>query len=258
MTLVETLVATGTSCAVLFTVFTVSGSLSKQTDKDATRIPISSTGRATVDNLLYYLRSTQSISAASTATKVIITAPSYDPNASVVTTGVADTITFEFDSSAKALYETVATSGGTVRKAISRHVLAKNVESMVFTYYARQTFPLASFSGSGADTQTFTLKNAWKTGTTPTVALTVNGVGYTVPSSTMILSADAATRTITVSNVPEGVGAAEIRYEAAPGSSGLSAATQVNVLLKLLKKDSRQVDQVFTIAGSARLRNIPS
>lgn len=250
------MVGMATSCVVLFTVFAVTGNLSTQTDRDITRIPINSAGRAAVEDVLYYLRGARVIDVASTATKIIASAPSYDPNAAGVTTGTSDTMTFEFDSTNQILWETITTSGGTVRKAIGRHSLAKNVQNAVFTYYGLQTFPLASFSNSTPSNQTFTLNNAWKTGTTPSVSLVVNGTSYTLPSATMPVSVDAAAGTVTVGNVPGGIGAVEIRYELTSGSSALSSVAQVNVKLRFLKKDSRQVDQTFTIAGSARLRNL--
>lgn len=263
MTLVETLVALGTSCTVLFTIMTVAASLSKQTDRDGTRMPINSAGRAAMDNILYYIRGTKTIDAASTATKVIVSAPSYDPAAAGVVTGSNDIMTFEFNSANKTLLETVTTSSGTVRKQLSQHTLAKDVQSVVFSYYGRQTFPLASFSNSAASSQTFILDNGWKTGTTPAISIVLNGASYTVPSAAMPVVIDPTTRSLTVSNVPGGVGAAEIRYELDTTSTvsnptPLSSATQINVKLIFMKKDSRLVEQSFTITGSARLCNIPS
>ena len=257
VTLVETMVGMGTSCLVLFTVISVTANLSTQTDRDITRIPINSAARASMDDMLYYLRGARTVHAASTTTKITVSAPSYNPGAAGVTTGADDTMTFEFDSTNQTLLETITPAGGTVRKALSQHILAKNVQSVAFSYYGRQAFPLATYSYSGARSQTFTLDNAWKTGTTPTVAVMVNGVSYTVPSPTMTVTVGAATRTVTVGNVPAGTGTATVRYELAPVSGTLSAVAQVDVLLKFLQKDRQRVDQVFTIPGSARLRNSP-
>jgi len=144
------------------------------------------------------------------------------------------------------LVESIQPGSGSVRPARNEKTLARDVAGVTFRYRVRDWFEVSRGGGT-----TFTL-SAPPVGT-PTAF--VNGVQTRcVASGTSYRIVPPTTRSEDAFRAGDEV---QFLYEVSPtaGSAVLSKVTQIDVIVRTLKKDARRIDRELTLQGSARLRN---
>lgn len=106
--------------------------------------------RMTMDELLYQMRGGESVrSSANIDTRTVQTSsrtaivrmPAYNPNhPTLFIDDKWDIAVLEYDSVRRVMYETVKPAEGSARPSRTKYVLAENVRSAEFTYYAQQNY----------------------------------------------------------------------------------------------------------------------
>lgn len=230
----------------------LSGAASRTVDRNAVETTIGARARTSFDEILRELRAGRQVLASAAAngatvwssdTDIVFQAPAYDPASPAVLLATNDVVAFDYDSQAKTITETVVRTAGSRRPARAGLVIARNVESVAYTYYAQD-----QFAGDGATT-TFTLNAKAKTGTTPT--LYVNGVA--APCVYVPL-----TRQATLASAPAKDADVQFLYLLDPAQDSgawLPQTDRVDATLTLSNSDGRRITRRVTLSGNARLRN---
>jgi len=283
-TLVETMMGVAITTVTLAGMASGSMYLVKGMNNSLVDAPLTSSGRAGVDEILYQLRggtqivSSYTFSGGTTVTTgsnaIVFKAPAYTPSGSSVilrdSSGNAkwDYIGFALNGN-KQLLEYVDTATGSYRASrTTAFVVAKNVNNLatgnpIFTRYAGHTVQLSQSTSTGG---TVTFSNVTYAPVSGSLAATYTINGSTAyGASTPVYSATGGvggTPQITVSNIPSGSGTTVyVTYSTASSvvssttSTGLANASLINVELDLTDKDSRNVDRTVVTEGSAFLHN---
>jgi hypothetical protein len=199
-----------------------------------------------MDEILYQLRGSGLIVASQTLGGTAYTtgnstvtgvAPGYDPAApTVILSGVQDAIAFKYDSQAQTVSETVVPGVGSVRPSRSQHVIARNVQSLTYTYRVRD-----QFTSNAAGSVSFPLSASPQS--TPTAYVNGSASTCTVSGTTATVTAPTAGADI------------QFVYPVTPTSTTLPFVSEVDVTMNFQALDSRQIARTMAIQGGARLRN---
>jgi hypothetical protein len=245
--LIEVLVGTFVLSLVSAGALGVISAVSTTFSRLATESDEVTAARLAMDEMTFELRGANQVLAAQTLNGVTFTtggstlvfsAPGYDPaTAAVFLGGVTDYVAFQHDAAARTLSETLVKGAGSVRPDRNQKVIARSVESAVFTYRVRDQFT-AKTTGLG----TFTLSATPQT--TPVVY--ING-----SASSCTLVGKVATVTIPSKN-------ADVKYfyTDTPCADTLPSVTEVDLTMTLQANDSRNITRTLTLSGGARLRNL--
>jgi hypothetical protein len=248
--IVEFTVAGFVMLLTLLAALSVSSVSLRAADKNYTEVGQTGGSRQAMDETLYQLRganevrSSQVVNGTTTTTgasQVVLAAPGYDPAvARFYLDNVTDYVSLRYDATNKRLLETIVPGTGSVRPVRTNYVLARNVVGCTFTYRVRDYF----VSNATGNTR-FTL-NA-KPLSTPRVY--VNGV-----ATNGSYNSSNGTYQVNLSSTKSDV---QFVYEISPtsGRSAMLLVGEVDVVLQLADKDSRQVTRTMTLQGAARLRN---
>jgi len=259
-TIAEVTVASLIITMLVTGVLALTGTVSRNADRGDTESGMADDGRRSMDEVLLQLRGARVVLASGAiagstyttgASAVVVEAPAYHPNASgVFLDGVTDRVAFRFAPAERGvpgrLIESIQPGSGSVRPARSEKTLARDVAGVTFRFRARERFEVLQGGGT-----TFSL-SAPPLGT-PTAF--VNGVQTRCEGSgSSFRVVPPSTRTQDAIRAGDEV---QFLYEVSPGggSAVLSRVTQIDVIVRTLKKDARRIDRELTLQGSARLRN---
>lgn len=224
--------------------------------------------QAATDEVLYQLRGGTTIQAGAlfglnlvttSATSVAFKAQAYDDTTNAADPTILDAedeIAFFYDArvGSKELVQYIRPASGSSRPARSRYVLARNVQSVSFRYWARDRWkagPTGSFSK--------VLSTATEGGVKPDVYL--NGAKLAATSVTYT----ASSRTVAIT-IPTSAGSGadiEALYPVSPPTAtptaaalaGLKHICQVDAVITVAATDNRQDTHRVSLTGRAFLRN---
>ncbi len=170
---------------------------------------------------------------------IVMTSYGYDPlTPGVVLPTVTDYMIFEYDAASKQIRETLIPGAGSTRIARTNYVIAKNVESVTFTYRARDQ----EVQRSAITAHTLSANAISK----PLVS--VNGEPHTggwlpgLPNRVGVTAKSGAD--------------VQFFYPVSPADTdALDNIQQVDVEVNLSSTDSRNIVRKLTMSGSACLRN---
>lgn len=247
-TLIELLVGAGVSLLVIGCFVQYLSHVSRATGRQQADLDAGSPARASMDDMLLYLRGGKtvlpSLTVGSTTyttdgTDLAFEAPSYDPNTTtVVIENVYDRIVFDYDADRREIRQTIIPGAGSIRPARQDFLIARNVASIAYTFAVREQFTASKGN------QFFTL------GATP-----ISKPLVLINGQVQEYTYAAETRTVAV-NVAVSKSDVQILYTVAPAdTAGLSLVTQINIQMTFETRDGVQQVRRVVMPGSARLRN---
>ncbi len=251
--LIETLMAI--FVLSLLTTFLLSlGSLAGRTaDRGLLETGMQARGRIALDEMLREVRAAdqilvnRTISGQNVATgpsDLVLQAPGFNPAAgsgAQVLLAVKDAVAFRYDAAGRRFTETTVVAAGSRRPVRTALVLADNVQSVAFTYFARD-----AATADGA-TSVYTVE-----------ALPVAAPTAYVNGATAACTWTAGTNTVTLAARPAAGADVQFLYAVDPQASSGAAlryVSRVDVVLTLSQTDGRAVRRTVTLAGSAGPRN---
>lgn len=150
ITIVEMLLGIIVVAFTLICVFNLVVGASKASASYELTSTLSRHSRMTMDEVLYQMRGGESVptnanidtrTVQTSSRTAIVRMPAYHPNhPDLFLEDKWDIAVFEYDSVRKVLYETIKPAEGSSRPSRTKYVLAENVRSAEFTYYAQQSY----------------------------------------------------------------------------------------------------------------------
>nr|CAA9235661.1 hypothetical protein AVDCRST_MAG63-1184 [uncultured Armatimonadetes bacterium] len=212
--------------------------------------------RTSVDEILLETRAAEQILASrviggttyqTNDSDIVLLAPPFDPAQGIVT-GTYDVIAFNFDPDARTVTETTQRQNPlSKRPSRTNHVIARQVESVRYTYRVRDQF-------TGDGTRNWFVLRTQAREARPSVFLN----GSLVPPAEIGYSS--ATRTITLSSrSASSLDGQDVQVlysvDPAANAAGLAKVNGVDVAVTLSEVDGRRIRRTFRLGGNARLRN---
>lgn len=250
MSLLEIIIGFTIASVIFSGLLNVISAVTKTESRSRTQSRLTDAGRSTMEEILFHLRSSDAVLPTATLYTVnystnnkdiAVTAPAYNPaQPNIFLTGVTDTVAFVHNTSDKTLRETVVRGTGSARPNRSSFILAKNVQSVAFTYRVREQYISKGLT-------TYTLKVPAQS--TPTVY--VNGTKVATTFNSLL-------RQVVFASIPTIGSSVQVVYSVNPSTNTgayLAEVTAVDVTMTLQQTDATGKSQLVTITGSARLRN---
>ncbi len=170
-TLLEAAVACAISSLLIISLLSIAPGVAQSNDRQLTEMPIKSSGRTTIDEMLFQLRAANGILPSQTLNRtkftsdsqnIVFTAPAYNDkaadNSDVTLAGSLNTVAFSYDPARGNLYETIVPQTGSARKSRPRYLLASNVVGVAYTYYAHEHY---HYSSPSILNQILSLQTSW-------------------------------------------------------------------------------------------------
>lgn len=249
-TLIEMMMTVFVIALVTSAILGLTSTANRTADRRVREESMGGFARASLDEMLKELRAADQIfvsrtiagtNYATTASNLVLEAPGFDPASTQgILPGIYDVVAFTFDATARTLSETTFVDTGSRRPARSNFVIARNVQSVAYTYRVREQFVskgVASFVMS-----------------TPTASTPVAYVDGRLAAGSYV----ASTRTFTLSSTPASGKDVQFLYAINPtanSGAGLAFVNSVDVTLVLSEMDGRRITRTVTMSGNARLRN---
>lgn len=250
MSLMEILISFTIASIIFSGLLSVISAVTRTESRNRTAGRLTDAGRGTLDEILYHLRSSDAVLASTnlnattytTSNKdIAFTVPAYNPSqTNIFLNGVTDTVAFTHNTADKTVRQTVVRGTGSARPNRANFILAKNVQSLTFTYRVRE-----QYISKGLVTYTLAVPSQ-----TIPVAF-VNG-------ARVVTSYSALMKQVTFAVIPPIGADVQIMYTVNPNTNSgayLANVTTVEVGMTLSQVDATQKTQLVTISGSARLRN---
>jgi len=247
--LIEVLVGASVSLVVVGSFTQFVSHISRATTRQQADMDAGGPARASMDDLLLYLRGADKVLPSLTVNSTTYTtdgsdlvfqAPAYNPNTTgVIISGVYDKVVFDYNATKREIRETIVPGSGSIRPARQGFLVAKNVASVTYSFNVRQQFT-STISGSN----TFTLD------ATPIAkpVVVVNGLAKAC-------TYNASTRNVTVDAGSAGADV-QMLYAILPTDTvGLPLVSQINLQVTVETKDGLQQVRQVSMPGGARLRN---
>lgn len=246
--LVEMLVTVTLAFIMVSMVTTFLSMMASNTDRQQVDMTLGDSARNSVDEMLVSLRGASRVVVSDTVhgtatttsgTQISFLAPGYDPASSTVVLENDDRIAYVYDPQQRVIRQFLQPTNGSIRPTRNGYVVARNVESVRYLYFARESLKAP---GTGSVTHTLTATPLSK----PLVM--VNGVAVACEWT-------AQSRTVTFTAATRG---SEVQFLYAVQPSEAAAApliVQVDVEVLFSGKDGRSSTRRLLFPGSARLRN---